>query len=289
MTAPLAADCSGSIYGGVCRLIQARDFPGSEATAIAVQNLLQGVTIFVVVLLVGRFSRRFAVRALDRTGTDAQLRTLVNNVFLIVTLTVAALAGLTAGGLSINVLLTFGGLASLALGLAFQDLLRNVLAGIFLLIERPFRIGDWIIVGDHAGSVQTIQLRTTALRTADGRLAILPNLEAFSGTVINATAFDVRRHSVAVRLAPGAELRQAIDGIRAVLDGSAEVATSPAPAVLPRMDSDGGITLVCRYWVEYRTHEPDALAGVLVERIHDALGPWQSPPPAQAAPGTPAD
>src|SRR5260221_2766304 len=117
---------------------------------------------------------------------------------MMITLTVAVLSGLTAGGLSISILLTVAGVGSLAIGLAFQDLLRNVLAGIFLLIERPFRICDLITVGDQTGSVQTIQLRTTALRTPDRKLAILPNLAAFAGTRINATAYDIRQYSVAV-------------------------------------------------------------------------------------------
>jgi small conductance mechanosensitive channel len=291
MTPPLAAlqQCSGNFFGSICKLIQDRSFPGSDVTGWAVGAFLQGLTVFVIVLAIGRVSRRLVVRTIDRTSAVDELRTLVNNVFMMVTLLVAVLAGLTASGLNINVLLTFGGLASLAIGLAFQDLLRNILAGIFLLIERPFRIGDWIIVGDQAGSVQTIQLRTTALRTADGRLAILPNLAAFSGTVVNATAFDKRRYSVAVRLPVGADLQGAIAKVRAAMEGSEAVARPPDPFVQPRLDSDGAVTLLCRYWIEYRSYDPDTVAADLVGRIHEALGPWDpaAAPPAPD-PGTPA-
>jgi small-conductance mechanosensitive channel len=290
MTPPLAAapECSGNFFGSICHLVQDRGFPGSDVTGWALGAFLQGLAVFAIVLVLGRFSRRLLVRAIDRTSAVDELRTLVNNVFLIGTLSLAVLAGLTAGGLDIKVLLTFGGLASLAIGLAFQDLLRNILAGIFLLIERPFRIGDWIIVGDQAGSVQTIQLRTTALRTADGRLAILPNLAAFSGTVVNATAFDRRRYSVAARLPAGRDLQGAMAAVRSVMEGKEAVARPPEPFVQPRLDSDGGVTLICRYWVEYRSHDPDAVAAELVAAIHEALGPWDAAPPAAPAAGTPA-
>src|SRR5207249_3391817 len=100
----------------------------------------------------------------------------------------------------ISVLLTFGGLASLAVGLAFQDVLRNILAGIFLLIEQPFRIGDHISVETQSGVVETIQLRTTGLRTEDGRLAIVPNLSCFSNTVVNQSAYPTRRFTVSLRV-----------------------------------------------------------------------------------------
>jgi small conductance mechanosensitive channel len=284
MTAPLALGCDSGFLQPLCDTIARHS--GSDVLGGAVQKILQSVVVFAVVYAVGRFLRGVTLRALHRTSADAQVRALVNNVFMIVTLTVAVLAALTAGGLSINVLLTFGGLTSLALGLAFQDLLRNVLAGIFLLIERPFRIGDWITVGDQSGSVQTIQLRTTALRTADGRLAILPNLTAFAGTVVNSTAYDMRRFTVAVRLAPGADdLEASLRTVREVVEGADGVAREPAPFVQPRLDSDGGVTVNVRYWTEYRRHDPDALSATLVSALHKALGPWPALPPAQPEPG----
>jgi small conductance mechanosensitive channel len=288
----VAAQCPDSTKGPlqwVCTLIADRGLPVELGQAL--QNLLQAVVIFAVVLVVGRFLRRVTLRAAQRTSLDVQLRTLVSNVFTIATLVVAVLAALTAAGLSISVLLTFGGLSSLAIGLAFQDLLRNILAGIFLLIERPFRIGDWITVGDQSGSVQTIQLRTTALRTGDGKLAILPNLAAFSGTVVNSSAYDVRQFSVAVRLAPGADLEAAMRRVREVVERTEGVVKEPKPFAQPRLDADGGVTLIARYWVEYRRHDPDALSAALVTALYEALGPWPAladAPPGTAAGGTPA-
>ena len=189
----LAITCSDNPIGRLCTWFGERHFTGSDVLGYVVQGFLQGLFMFLVVFAAGRVLQRLTLRTLTRTTSDAQLRTLIRNVFVIATLTVASLSAVTAAGLDIKVLLTFGGLASLALGLAFQDLLRNILAGIFLLVERPFRIGDLITVGDLTGSVQTIQLRTTAMRTTDGRLAIVPNVTAFNGTVVNATAYDQRQ------------------------------------------------------------------------------------------------
>jgi small-conductance mechanosensitive channel len=136
--------------------------------------------------------------------------------------------------------------------------------------------------------VQTIQLRTTALRTGDGKLAILPNLAAFSGTVVNSSAYDVRQFSVAVRLAPGADLETAMRKVREVVEKTEGVLAEPKPFVQPRLDADGGVTLVARYWVEFRSHDPDALSAALVTALYEALGPWPPPtgPLAGTTPGT---
>ena len=285
---PLAFSCDGGFLQPLCTAINDRGFSGSDVIGAGAQKVLQSLIVFVLVMAAGRVLRNVTLRAAHRTNTDAQIRTLVNNVFTIVTLVVALLAALTAGGLSINILLTFGGLASLALGLAFQDLLRNILAGIFLLIEQPFRIGDLITVGDQSGWVQTIQLRTTALRTADGRLAILPNLTAFAGTVVNSSAYDMRRSSVAVRLPAGSDLAAAVKRVREVVQAHAGVAGEPAPFVQPRIDSDGGVTVSARYWVEYRKQDPDALSAELVAAVYEALKPWPEPPAPPPTPGVAA-
>ncbi|HEV7678160.1 MAG TPA: mechanosensitive ion channel family protein [Candidatus Dormibacteraeota bacterium] len=292
MTPLLVANCDSGFFQIICTSIKDRGFAGSDVLGQVTQQLLQGIVVFAVVIGVSRFLRGLTIRGIQRTGADAQLRTLVNNVFMMTTLTVAILAGLTAGGLSISVLLTVAGLGSLAIGLAFQDLLRNILAGIFLLIERPFRIGDWITVGEWSGSVQTIQLRTTALRTADGKLAILPNLTAFTGTVVNSTAYDVRQFTVAVRLLAGADLERAMATVRRVVEGHDAVLKEPPLFIQPRLDADGGVTLLARYWLQYRSTDPDAVSAVLVTALYDALGPWPQPqaaPGAAVPPGTPAE
>jgi len=155
----------------------------------AVAHILGALVVVVGVIIAGRIVRGLTNRALERTSADRQVRNLIHNLLSVATLALAILGGLSALGLSFSVLVTSLGLTGLAVGLALQDLLRNILAGIFLLIERPFRIGDVISVGDLTGTVETIELRTTGIRTADGRLAIMPNLNAFNGTVINSSAY----------------------------------------------------------------------------------------------------
>lgn len=236
------------------------------------EHVIGPVLVFAAVYVAGRLIRRLLVRAMQRARGDAQVRALLNNVITVATVVLAVLGALTAAGLDISVLLTFGGLFSLAIGLAFQDLLRNILAGIFLLLERPFRIGDTITVGDQSGVVQTIHLRTTQLRTADGRLAILPNLSAFSNTVVNSSAFVTRRYEVSVWVPATVALAATLRVVRRELGRTAGISTDSPATVQPRVDLDSGATMLeCRYWLDYREHDPDAVAADLSERLRAAV------------------
>ena len=251
-------------FSNLCDSLSGRDPTGVIGPLL--EFVLGPLAIFVVVLVGGRVLRRFIDRALQRGRGDAQVRALVNNVGAAVTYFFAALCGLATAGVPLAFLLTFGGLASLAIGLAFQDVLRNVLAGIWLLLERPFKIGDVIAVGDVAGVVQTITLRTTALRTGDGRLAVMPNLTVFSGVVINSSAYSQRRYTISLRIEHGHDLEAAMRAARREMGAVGEVATDPAPMVTPQLDGEG-ILLHCNYWLDYRSHNVDAITADLARRL----------------------
>jgi small-conductance mechanosensitive channel len=255
--------------GGLCGLIDEHTH-GAIAGPI-LGRLLWALVILVVVIVAGRVLRTIGEHGLERGGADAQVRTLVHNVLVASTVVLALLAALTAAGLPLSVLLTFGGLTSLAIGLAFQDLLRNVIAGIFLLVERPFRLGDLITVGELTGTVQTVELRTTALRLGDGRLAVIPNLSAFGGAVINASAYALRQFTVSIRLAADADVEEAMRRARQVLEATPALEKEPPPRVQPDLDLDASVSLHCQYWLKPVDHDPDAVAADLATRLGAAL------------------
>ncbi len=255
MLAAIPCD-TGSSFSDLCLWIQDRD-PSGVLGPIA-SRLLAPVIVFVIIVVCGRLIRRLFART-PALARDPQVRTLVHNVITALMYVFALLAALVAAGLSISVLLTFGGLTSLAVGLAFQDVLRNLLAGIFLLVEQPFKIGDWITVDTYSGAVQTIQLRTTALRTADGRLAIVPNLACFSHAVINHSAFDHRRFTVSLRVARQKNLAEVLPRAAELLGKNRSLAKNPAPAVSAQLDGEEFV-IHCQYWLDYRAYDSDEVA-----------------------------
>jgi small-conductance mechanosensitive channel len=262
-----AFSCDKSyFFDDICTTVQNRDPSGIAGPLI--ERLIGPLLIFALVFVVGRILRRVVDRAVVRAGGDPQVRALVRNLGGAIIYFFAIVSGLVTAGVNAAFILTFGGLASLAIGLAFQDVLRNILAGIWLLVERPFKIGDLItLIGvDMSGVVLTITLRTTALRTGDGRLAVVPNLTVFSGVIVNSSAFGQRRYTISLRIERDHDLEAAMRAARRELESISEVAREPAPSVQPQLDGEG-ILLNCSYWLDYSNHDVDAVAAEVARRL----------------------
>lgn len=260
-----AFNCSPDFFfDDLCLTVRGHDPTGIFGPLI--ERLVGPLLIFVLVSIGGRILRRFLDRGLQRGRADAQVRALVRNIGAAVIWFFAVLSGLVTAGVPLAFLLTFGGLASLAIGLAFQDVLRNILAGIWLLLERPFKIGDVVSVGEMAGVVETITLRTTALRTGDGRLAVIPNLSVFTGVIVNSSAYSQRRYTVSLRIERDHDLEAAMRAARREVAATSEVAREPVPLIVPQLDGEG-MLLHCNYWLDYRTHDVDAITADLARRL----------------------
>src|ERR1700733_9891123 len=260
---------SSNWFKFVCTAIQSRDQSGLIGPFV--QHLLSAVAIFIVVYLLGRVTRMLVIWAMRGSKADRQVRTLVRNLITVATYVVALISALVVYGVNVAVILTAAGLGTVAIGLAFQDLLRNVLAGIWLLLEQPFRLGDTITVMDQTGAVQNITLRTTTLRTGIGELAILPNLTVFTGIVINTTHYDTRRLTVGVRISKDVDLAELMRRARAAVEEQPGIETKPAIVLEPTLDTEVPV-LRCHFWVDQREQDPDAITAAVAERLWNVVG-----------------
>ena len=233
--------------------------------------MLSAIAIFIILYLVGRLTRMLVLWAMRRGKADRQVRTLVRNLITVTTYVVAVISALVVYGVNVAVILTAAGVGTVAMGLAFQDLLRNVLAGIWLLLEQPFRLGDTITVMDQTGAVQNITLRTTTLRTGIGELAILPNLTVFTGIVINTTHYDTRRLTVGVRISKDADLAELMRRARTAVEKQPGIETKPAIVLEPTLDTEVPV-LRCHFWVDQRAQDPDAITAAVAERLWNVVG-----------------
>ena len=90
------------------------------------------------------------------------------------------------------------GIGSVAIGFAFKDVLQNWLAGFLILVRRPFRRGDQIVVGDVEGTVQAVETRATLVKTFSGRLVIIPNSDIYTRAVTVKTAYSTARSEITI-------------------------------------------------------------------------------------------
>ena len=137
-----------------------------------------------------------------------------------------------------------------AVGMALQGTLGNFAAGVMLLVFRPFKVGDYIQVGDEEGVVEEIDLFATRLNTLDNLHKIVPNGQIFGATITNFTRNKFRRVDVNV----GAEYNADLDYTRAVLQTAISeipgAASDPAPQVVLTELSDSSVNWQVRVWCE---------------------------------------
>jgi small-conductance mechanosensitive channel len=164
------------------------------------------------------------------------------------------------------------GIGGVAIGFAFRDILQNALAGILILITRPFRIGDQVVTGGFEGTVEDIQVRATTIRTYDNRRAVIPNAALFTDKVLVNTAFDKRRLTVRVGIGNGDDIAEAKRVIEAAARGAEGVLSDPPPRALVAELGESAVLLDVYFWIDPpRRDEAIAVTDRVLARVKPAL------------------
>jgi small-conductance mechanosensitive channel len=215
--------------------------------------------IFALVIALFFYLLSWLVKALVRrtTSADSSHRTLrmamgrIAQGAIIVIGTLVAVAAAFPGFTPANLVSALG-IGGIAIGFAFKDIFENFLAGILILVTRPFRIGDQIIYSHYEGTVEEIQTRATWLKTYDGRRILIPNSELFKNSVTVNTAFETRRLEYDFKLAPGTEVEKAKAAIIGVMRKSRDVLPDPKADVVVIGFDQTAVTLRARWWSKSR-------------------------------------
>jgi small conductance mechanosensitive channel len=215
---------------------------------------LPGILFAIFVLLIARyvagFVQRTTSRIVHRAIKSRSLQTLVARTSYILTWTVGILIACIAAfpGLDLGDIIALLGLGSVAVGFAFQDIFKNFLAGILLLLQEPFSLGDQIIVEKYEGTVESIALRSTQICTYQGELIVVPNSIVFTSPVKVLTKKKQRRTDLSIGVDYNTPLPMARDTLLQALNGIEGVQLDPQPEVDIVGFGDSSIDLVVRYW-----------------------------------------
>ncbi|HKW78821.1 MAG TPA: mechanosensitive ion channel domain-containing protein [Candidatus Limnocylindria bacterium] len=228
------------------------------------------LAVVVVALILARAVRGTTMRVLARSRAQANVTILLGNLAQVAVIVVGVL-GVTAIYTkdAFGWILTSFSIVGLVIGLSLQDIMKNFFSGIWVLVERPFRIGDTIEVGGDSGVVEEIAFRTTMLKTLDGRQVIVPNAIFMTSSVTNLTRFPTRRATVWIILADG-EKPIGADEIRGALSEVKGVAVDPKPAVELRSVGGGRAQYAVTLWASDRDAATSAAISALRARFPQA-------------------
>ncbi|NNK64776.1 MAG: mechanosensitive ion channel [Gemmatimonadetes bacterium] len=147
------------------------------------------------------------------------------------------------------------GLAGLAIGFAFKDIVENYLAGLLLAVRQPFEQNDHVVVEGYEGKVVRLTPRETILMTLEGNHVRLPNALVFRSPMVNYTRNPRRRFHFEIGVGPNDDLQVARDRGVEALEGMDGVLGDPAPQALVTALGDSWVTLRFTGWVDQRRHE----------------------------------
>jgi small-conductance mechanosensitive channel len=213
---------------------------------------VQGIVAFILLYVLGRtFVLPIVNRALDRRGLDRHAKKPISKVvFFIVIFVAVAIAFSAAGrGNILTSLATIAAAATLAVGFAMQDVLKNFVAGVFIFTEKPFRIGDWIEWDGNSGIVEDISLRVTRVRTFDNELLTVPNSQLTDNVVTNPVDADRLRLKFVFGIGYDDDIEKATDIILEEARAHEGIMDDPEPSVRLTELGDSSVGLQSRIWI----------------------------------------
>ena len=222
------------------------------------QNLLTPETFWslVKVLLyavVGMIVLRMTVvivRRILKRRTTAQVAMLVTKGINYVGIAVIVTLVLVELGVNLAPIIGAAGIVGLAVGIASQASLSNIISGLFLVSEKPFQVGDVIKTGDTVGVVDSIDLLSVKLRTFDNLFVRVPNERLANAQLTNITRYPIRRLDISVPVSYTEDLRRVESVLRELVEAEPLCLNEPAPIVLFSEFRDTGATVLLGVWFQ---------------------------------------
>jgi MscS family membrane protein len=177
--------------------------------------------VWFVYRLIEQLEINLSVADTDQKSFDPATARIIGRALRTVLLAISALVVMNTLGIDMSGILTFGGVGTLVIGLASKELLSNFFGGLFILWDKPFRVGEWIRLPDRnlEGVVEEIGWRMTRMRTFDRRPMFVPNATFSSVAIENPSRMYNRRikHDIGVRYDDAKRLPGILEDIRAML------------------------------------------------------------------------
>jgi small conductance mechanosensitive channel len=232
-------------------------------------RFLGAVVVMVIAYFIAGWTRRAVLAALAGAHVEPTIAKFGANASRYAVLVLGLMSCAPLMGINIAAFAALLGAGGLAVGLASQGALSNGAAGLMLLVTRPFKGGDTIVVDGISGIVEEIQLFSTILNTPDNRRIFMPNNSIFGKVIENSTLNPERSTTFFTVVAPDSDVEKVRGTIARACAGCASIVKAPAPVALLVDLADGGLKWSITVWAE-TTRLPKA-RDEAIAAVRDAL------------------
>ena len=214
----------------------------------AIPTILFAVLILVLGLLVTKLCLWLISKGMNKTKLEVTVKKFVSQVAKIILYVLLITIVLSILGIPSTSIITIIGTAGAAIGLALQDSLSNVAGGFMLMITKPFKIGDYIIVNGTEGTVSQISIIHTRLDSASNQAIFIPNGQAVNAVVVNNSNNETRRVDLTYSISYASDYRKAREIILEILKNNEMVLDDPAPLVRMKEQGESAVVIAARPW-----------------------------------------
>ncbi len=232
-------------------------------------QFLVAIAMLIATLLLSRVAERWARRSVKRKIPDPETRQFLTQTVRYTILVLGLLAALDqVPGVHITSFLAGLGIVGFTVGFALQDIARNFIAGLLLLMRQPFGVGDAVEIAGRGGSVMEITMRDTVIKSWDGVMEIVPNLDVYTNPIVNYSGLPLRRRTVTLGLGYGQDIARAKRIILDVIQDAEGVLRDPPPEAFTQELGDTALHVAARFWVNQQTHSVFAVHSNVVDAIN---------------------
>lgn len=215
----------------------------------AADKVLSAVLVLVIGLLVIRVVMSVVQKTLDKSKLEKAAHTLILSLARVAMYILLALSAASALGIDVTGVVALASVLTLALSLALQNMVSNVIGGFTILSTRPFRSGDYVEIAGQGGTVEEINMTYTRLATPDNKRISIPNSAVVAAQIVNYSEAPTRRVDVNVSASYETPVAQVLDALRAAAKVE-KVMVDPAPFAAVAGYGESAIDYTLRVWVD---------------------------------------
>jgi small conductance mechanosensitive channel len=252
-------------------------------------TLIGAAIILLIGIVIARLVRNAVLAAMARTKADPPAQSIVARLAYWGILVMAVLTALAQIGVNVAALLAGLGIFGFALGFALQDVSKNFVSGLLLLMQKPFSVGEVIQVDEFTGWVRDIQLTNTQLETLDGQVVLIPSAIVFTNPIVNLSRSSGRRVELLINVDYKSDLEAVRRATLEAIGSLPGLKGDPAPSVSFQTFGNYSIQMGVFYWIDPAQTDMQTArdAGLrAVKLAFDHAGIEIPRPPAAPAPTT---
>lgn len=221
-----------------------------ERVSVSLPRLISAVVIFVVMLVVAAVVAKAIQRACAARKLDREATLLLSRLGRYSMIILGIIWALRQVNFDVTGFVAALGIIGFTIGFALQDISKNFVAGILLLWQQPFDIGDTISVNGYTGSVTDISLRATEIRSLDGLQVFIPNADVYANPLTNFSKARKRRVSLRAGVSYDTNLPRATQIALEAVKGVPGLIADPAPAVVFDTFGEASVDFLLTYWID---------------------------------------